>query len=240
VHALRRSQQPEDGLVRAAVRRAWLRFSEPFEGRVLWMYKDGLGRIATGVGNDLTIGKAPNFAPSPETFSLPWMHPDGRPATRAEILEAWSTVRAKANGLAGGGTHGGLTHIRLTNAALEAIIERKLIGNETILRQRWPGWDGWPADAQLALLSWAWGVGPTEAYPRMSAALARGDFAAAAKEVDLKSRMPDGTMKAIRTQPARNAANRLLLRNAAVVVADGLNLAQLYWPRELGAPPPAA
>jgi hypothetical protein len=226
--------------MRAAVRLAWHRFSEPFEGRCLWMYKDGLGRIATGVGNDLTVGSGTNLSPSPETFRLPWRHPDGRLATHLEIHEAWITVRAKANGLAGGGTHGGLTHIRLTNAAVDALIERKLVGNETILAKRWRAWDSWPADAQLALLSWAWGVGPTEVYPRMSAALARGDFASAAKEVDLKSRMPDGTMRAIRTQPARNTANRLLLRNAAQVMRQGLDPETLYWPRELESPPSAA
>ena len=174
------------------------------EGYTTWMYCDVKGLVTTGVGNLIdTIAEA---------LALPWQHPDGRMATKAEITAAWQSVKRRQDMKAGGGgAYAKLTPIRLSANAVEVLVKQRLMMNETILARRFPKWDTWPADAQMCLHSIAWAAGAESPFPKLTAHLSKTppDFRAAANEVSLKD------------NPKRSKAQRQLMLNAAKVVEEG-------------------
>jgi GH24 family phage-related lysozyme (muramidase) len=203
------------------------------EGAVPYLYQDVLGLVSIGVGILCD--------PIQLAMNLPMVHPDGRPADRAEIAAEWLRIKGLGKGDHTQGNQAARlghrfakphTRLRLTDEGLRSTLAGKLHIHDVALRKRWPDFEEWPADAQLALHSWAWGVGPAARYPTMSAALLARDFAAAAEQV----RMVANGVELHGLKP-RNRANRMLLLNAAVVVADGLDPDVLYWPRDLSAAP---
>jgi hypothetical protein len=103
----------------------------------------------------------------------------------------------------------------------------KLAANETYLRQRYPAYDDWPADAQLGLLSMSWAMGPGFKFPAFDAAVTDLDFARAATVCSINSTNNPGVVP-------RNAANKQLFGNAAAVGAWALDPDVLWYP---GAPP---
>ena len=75
-------------LIRQSVLDAWEGFSTPLEGRAHSMYLDVKGLVTTGVGNLIDT-------PS-EAAKLPWIHESsGAPASRDEIVAAWSALKAR-------------------------------------------------------------------------------------------------------------------------------------------------
>lgn len=218
----------------ASVFTAFHGFSEPLEGRVPFWYLDNAepeGLVTIGVGH--LYDRRGATAPPPAALDLPLRRPDGSRASRAEIAAAWLAVKARQDLKAhGGGAFRNITTLRLLNEDIDRLVEQKLASNETFLSKRFPDWPTWPADAQLALHSWAWGVGAAAPYPKMTALLLAERFALAAAEVEMNPKK--GTIL------KRNAANRLLLANAQHVLDCGLDPAELYWPRALATPPPAS
>lgn len=206
--------------MRPAVHAVWHPWSEPLEGRVPFMYLDThepRGLVTVGVGNLLPMSEAVRY---------PFVHPDGRRATAAEIAAAWRAVDARQDLK----NHGGMvfrnvTTLRLTSESIDRIVEAKLRSVDAQLAKLFPAWDEWPADAQLALLSWAWAAGAAAKYPKMIAFLRAREFALAATECTLNPQR--GTII------ERNRRNRILLGNAQRVVADGLDPSILYYPKVL-------
>lgn len=206
-------------------------FSEPLEGRVRHFYADIKGLITIGVGQLVD--------PVSAALALPMRRPDGTPAGRDEIAAEWARVKQHTCGACpkcprpecisrlGWRAATGLTLLRLPDEDIDRLVERKLLDNERELRRFLPGWDSWPADAQLALMSWAWAVGPHAHFPRMMAHLRNGSFNFAAEEIEISPRV--GTIV------ERNRRNRALLLNADRIVRHGLVRDVLYWPRELAA-----
>lgn len=207
--------------MRQSVRDAFVPFSAPLEGVCTWLYLDAAMLATTGLGHLCN-----SFA---EVAMLPWKRPDGSLCTRDEVAADYAKVRAHEDWhLRGGGAYEPLTTMRLTREDVVDLAMRKLASNETILEKRWPDFQNWPADAQLALHSWAWGVGPSANYPLFAAALRRGDFAEAAEHVKMTlNGVEIGTLK------IRNLRNQLLLRNAQRVRAFGLDPERLYWPTDV-------
>jgi hypothetical protein len=112
----------------------------------------------------------------------------------------------------------------LTKEDVDQLTRDKMRTMWRVIVSRWPDADVWPADAQYAVLSWAWGVGPSARWPLFDAALRAGDFAVAALHV---------SMRGAGTIPKRNAENMTALRNAAVVSRTALDPDVLYYPRAL-------
>lgn len=210
--------------MRPSVAAGFASFSHDLEGRLGFLYLDGKGLVTTAIG--LLIDDSPRKAPWRPALALPWRREDGTPATHPEIIQQWETVKRRANPAAGGGTHGKWTTIRLTGEDIDAITAAKLRSVDVQLARLFADWETWPADAQLALCSWAWAVGAGAEYPRMIAALRRRDFAEAAEEIAVT----DGKGGEPGTLAIRNTRNVLLLRNAANIEAAGLAPEPLYWP----------
>lgn len=203
--------------MRAAVRKAFHDFSEPLEGRLPFMYLDSAeprGLVTVGVGN---------LCPASLAISLPFKHADGARASRQEILAEWSRVEERQDlKRLGGGAFRIVTQLRLDGIDIDTLVLAKLTEVDQQLRGKLSEWEEFPADAQLACLSWAWAVGAHSPYPRMFEALRDRNFRAAAAECTINPQR--GTIV------LRNERNRALFRNAAIVVERGLDPETLYYP----------
>ena len=114
------------------------------------------------------------------------------------------------------------------------MIKNKLQQNERTLKQykAFSGFDQWPADAQMAVLSMAWAMGPGFApkWTKFCAAFARKDspdFEAAAATCKMNEAGNPGLIP-------RNNANKRLFLNASAVLdgeSDGFySKPVLYYP----------
>jgi GH24 family phage-related lysozyme (muramidase) len=160
--------------MRPSVEAIFPEFSASFEGRVPYLYCDVRGLVTTGVGNLMD--------PIATCLSLPW-EIDGRSATDMEIGDQWTRVKgATALCERGGGAYATLTTMRISAAAIDALVRDKMYADEASLCQRIPNWALLPADAQLGTLSMAWACGPWFLFPRFMAAIRIADFATCAIE----------------------------------------------------------
>lgn len=208
----------------ASVSSAFVAFSSPLEGVCPFLYLDVLGLVTTAIGVLVD--------PIESALTLPFVHPDGRTATRAEIAAEWTNVKARQDmRLRGGGWFRTITRLRLTDEGLLEVVRRKLELFESQLTKRFPGFPNWPADAQLATLSVTWACGAGFRFPKLAAALEGRDFVRAARECSISTVGNPGVKP-------RNIANRMLYLNAARVLAEELDATALYWPRDLVAERP--
>lgn len=203
-------------------------FNEPLEGVVKFMYLDIKGLVTIGVGNLIDpIGAA---------LALPFKFKGtGMPASRADIESEWNLLKGKPE-LAQKGHRAcaPLTKLELDDPTIDKLVSTRLQQNEAFLKKQKPfkEFDKWPADAQLALLSMAWAMGPGFAggWPKFSAACEKMDFDAAAENCQMSEAGNPGVAP-------RNRADKLLFQNAAAVIAgeaDGFyERPTLYYPQVL-------
>jgi GH24 family phage-related lysozyme (muramidase) len=215
--------------MRASVREAFVRFSGPLEGVLSWMYLDVKGLVTVAIGNLVDDPARELASAPPEALALPLVRPDGTPATRGEIAEAWRAVKKRKDlSQRGGGAFKNITTLRLTPAGIDSVVGAKLAFFDRELAERFPGYPAWPADAQLATLSMAWACGAHFRFPRLATALNALDFAKAAKECTIQEHKNPGVRP-------RNVANRIMYLNAARAVAHGADPERLFWPAALEA-----
>jgi hypothetical protein len=239
---------------------AFVTFTERFEGRVNSMYLD------LHIPDPLvTIGIGNLIDPMSVALGLPFVMPDGTRATQAQIASGWQAVKNRTD-LAKNGFQAfeALTPLRLTDDAVADLVRSRMETNEQFLVKRFPDWDSWPADAQLAMHSISWAAGAGINAPHLQAALTanprRFDIAAGpdgdANKLPAcrgESWLHDATIVSAPgvtpvveklTNPGlrpRNLANKLLFANAEQVESQGLDPNVLHWPNAVpAAPMPAA
>ncbi len=223
--------------MREVVRPAFHVFSADLEGKeVPFMYLDSVGlnkrgeEDGTGRKGLVTIATGCLIDPLVMATGLPFVHPDGHPATMADIVACWNLVKSRQDlRRHGGGIYAGLAgnSLRLTASATRNLVDKRLAWFDAELENLFPDWADWPACAQLFGLSWAWAVGVHAKYPKMIALLRERDFAGAAWECTINPNR--GTIV------TRNERNRALLHNADRVQAYGLDPDLLTWDVVLGA-----
>lgn len=209
---------------RASVVNSFKGWTKALEGWTTWMYIDALGYVTTGMGNKID--------PISQALALSWQRPDGSAASQGDIQAAWNAVDAlrvapkgekqtSGPGAQGGGTQGGVTSIRLTTAGIQKLIDGMLKSNESYLLKGLPNFAKAPADAQLGSHSMAWAEGPmfAQTWPAFRNAFNTGDYATAADQSHMQGVGID----------MRNAANKLLFKNAAQVVATKKDPDVLYY-----------
>jgi GH24 family phage-related lysozyme (muramidase) len=215
----------------------WHQFSEPLEGRVLHMYLDVKGLITVGVGNLIDpVGAA---------LGLPWKLPDGSRATIAQVRADWLALKGRQDLAKRHYKYAApITTVRLTDADVDALVERRLRGNEVELRKHFWAWDGFPADAQLGIMSMAWacGAGFPLKFKAFTAAANAGmwDEAAARCKIRENWTTPDGKLHWNHGVVPRNKHNRTCFLNAAHAVKVGLPADVLRWPDTADTDPPPA
>jgi GH24 family phage-related lysozyme (muramidase) len=215
-----------------AVQSQFRAFNEPFEGSIPYMYLDILGLVTVGVGN--LIDPVVLATALPFRFkNKPGVAAPGTLASKDQINAEWQKLKSNTS-LAKKGhlACAPVTDLELNDEAVNDLIAQRLAGNESFLKrqQSFKDFDTWPADAQMALLSMAWAMGPGgfSRFPHFSAACQRRDFKTAAAESKLNEAGNPGVIP-------RNRANFLLFSNAAAVIAPGsqLQLATLFYPKDL-------
>jgi GH24 family phage-related lysozyme (muramidase) len=188
----------------SAVKDIWVAFNEPLEGLVTSLYADVKGLVTTGMGNLVD--------PMPLALVLPWELPGGIAASKDSVALAWQAVKGDPQCASRGWKYAAqlpLNNVRLTRDSVSALIVSKLAENDLRMRVRFGDWESRPADAQLAVHSMSWAMGPMffKRFPKFTAMFTRGDYAAASNECAISP--PHGTIV------ERNARNRQLLLNAA-------------------------
>ena len=215
--------------MRPAVRDAFYGFSTRFEGDISFLYQDVKGLVSIGVG---ILADPVELA-----YPLPLLHDDGTPASRIEIAAEWLNIKnlppdAQGRTAAQLGWRYAKPHttLRLDEAGLRSTLDVKLTQADAVMRRRYPEWEDWPTDAQLATLSMCWAIGPAFyiRFPHLDAALRTRDWLTAAEECHMDETGNPGIVP-------RNKANRILYRNAA----RAEDPETLYYPRDLWAPPSA-
>jgi hypothetical protein len=217
-----------------SVQSAFPTFSARFEGRVSYMYLDVKGLVTVGVGNLIDPVELAQALPF-RFKNRPGIGNPGSPATPDQIGAEWQTLKNDPSLDTKTFSHfDPITSLELSDDSIDALIVDRLTKNEGFLKcQPWfQGFDNWPADAQLGLLSMAWAMGPAGpgGFPNFRAACQKLDFNTAAAECKMNEAGNPGLVP-------RNQANFTLFSNAAIVVASaatsGLQRAVLYYPRAL-------
>lgn len=205
--------------MRAAVRAAWVDYNKNLEGVLTGMYADKLGLVTTGMGNLID--------PIALALTLPWTLPNGASASKEQISSAWMAVKNDPQCAVRGWQYAfrlpGNT-LRLSPTAVDDLIDKRLDANDASLKRRFPHFESWPADAQLAVHSmvWAMGLGRLlQKFPKCCKALDASDFVGAAKECKMVPE--EGSLI------TRNKLNFTLLHNAATCAADGADPELLVW-----------
>jgi Putative peptidoglycan binding domain len=203
-----------------SVKEGFLGFNKPLEGQVDFMYLDVKSLVSTGVGNLLDADDPANFGtnpqPLPDIFTLPWFDRVTRmPASREEITQEY--LRVKFSGTAMRPLRPdkeAITQLRITAEDIRSLVNAKLVSFEATLRERpdFVGFDDWPADGQLGLLSMAWAMGPLFRFPKFQSAAAAGDWKTMAAECRMVEAGNPGVIP-------RNVRNQLLFTIAWWVAA---------------------
>jgi GH24 family phage-related lysozyme (muramidase) len=209
-------------------------FSAPLEGRVPKMYCDVFGYITTGVGNLINT--------LPEALALPWLLADGSEASPVDIKADFDLCRANATAWAKLKWTVYAKHLRchLAEEAIDDLVKRVLAKNEEYYRKRWPNYDdAFPADAQLAINSMGWALGPAfyVKFSNLARCIEREDWAGAAASCKIRDGLdtPQKSDDNLGIVP-RNQHNKLLFTNAQTVKEQHLDPAVLYWPNVARAP----
>jgi len=205
--------------MKSSVEAAFRAFSSKFEGAVNFMYLDVKGLVTTGIGNLIDPGGA--------ALTLPWLRPDGSLASQREVAAEWTYVKSRQDlKLRGGMIYGSITRLRLSDEGVSQLLMGVLHLNNDALVKRFPDFEDWPADAQLATHSMAWACGTGFRFPRLAEALQAADFRDAAKECHMNEAGNPGLAP-------RNAANKVLYRNASVTRDLHLDPDHLCWPVDM-------
>jgi hypothetical protein len=186
------------------------------------MYLDIKGLVTVGIGNLIDpveeAQKLPfRFKPTNRLKRIP-----GQLASRDEIKSEWDNIKNNPRRALfmsrGHRLCESETDLELSSPDLMALFNAKSTSNERYLRRIFIEFDSWPADAQLALMSMAWNLGPAfhGTWPRFTKACIARDFDAAAQNCQIP-------------QSDRNQPHETLFRNAARVVANP----KVYYPNHL-------
>lgn len=196
-----------------SVRMIWPEFSRRYEGRLPFMYLDIKGLVTTGIGN---LADPVSLA-----LRMPWRSADGSTATDAAIRAEWAAVKARKDLIQDPAAFKGVTELRLSSDGIDQIMTSKLLQNEAIIRQVWPAWDTFPADAQLGVLSMAWAMGPYfwQKFPRFTRHIAARDWTRAADECLISETGNPGVR-------GRNVANRACFLDAAFAERE---ITRVHW-----------
>jgi hypothetical protein len=205
------------------------------EGTCYWMYLDRKGYVTTGKGNLIN---------SPEAaLDRRWHWMNGsRQATDDEVRSCWEAVHGHQEMAKDGAQvfgHVSWNPLRLTAQNIDDFVASRIsemvsvVLNGTNYKNsagqvvKVPGLTtaaAFPADAQLALLRYAWAYGPVGCLCSPIAALMRTalpGFEAAASKVMQDPELNFGTKTLIAQ----------LFCNASDVVNQGLSFSQLLWPK---------
>lgn len=190
-----------------SIRATWIAHNKDKEGVIPWPYlcRRKVWTVAIGVTPSLALA-----------YTYRWiLSATQQPATRADVDEAWhalmSAPPAVRDRIAQIGAGEARKHVKIELPAdeLERVTLVRFDEFEAALLKTYPAMVGWPVEAQTVCMSIAWAAGTGAAFPKMYAAMHRGDWLTAADECALRVVMPDGFRNG--GLVPRNHHNRALL-----------------------------
>lgn len=202
----------------ASVLQSLLRFNKPLEGEVLWPYQDILGLVTVGIGCLIENQTGDRAALA---LSVPWI---GSPTPRT-IREEFAKVDAYPKAMHFN-RYRDACSLRLTEDGVLDLLETRAEQFESVLLAGFPGWEDWPADAQLGVLGMSWACGPGfwRTFKSFTAFANKRDWTNAAKCAGIRTAGNPGIVP-------RNAQVALCFANAAEIDSpDGYGTPALYWP----------
>jgi len=237
--------------MRKVIQETFFDFSAQREGFTPFMYCDTLNLVTTGIGNLIDSGPRNGFdisdgAMAP-AMNLPWKHKGpgwtsknpiaGELASKEEIRECWIRTKLKEQETPGFNKKGGFAYanfqpLTLDLQGLKDLFNRTLSSFDKQLSQRYSAYDTAPADAQQAILSMAWAMGPAFNFPAFKTAFNASDFRKAGELSFFK-----GGGGSIDARTGRNRENVIMFTNAADVLKAGADPDQLFFPGTVGATP---
>jgi GH24 family phage-related lysozyme (muramidase) len=193
------------------------KFSSQLEGNVPYMYQDIKGLVTVGIG----------FLIEPVILALKlpfyFRDHDGK-ASEREILLDWRNIKLNRTlKLRGYKEAGKYAKLYLKEVDINDVLKQKMLANEEILKEYFPHWDIFPADAQLGLMSMAWAMGPHFAvkFPKFRDHVNFEYWSEAAKECLMRTTGNPGLIP-------RNKINKILFENADKVHLEKLNPNRIY------------
>ncbi len=254
--------------MRQIVRDTFFEFTRKREGFTPFMYCDTLNLVTTGVGNLIDASARNSFdisdAAMAPAMNLPWRFKGpgwtfNNPiatgtAGRSDIQQAWIATKLKAQEVPGfntrssGFAYQNLTPLTLDMEGLQNLFNKTLNSFDGKLQSLYPSYEDWPADAQLAILSMSWAMGPSfwpalrpnQAAPvsptNMPFFQAFKDAAVAEDFMTAKARCEFKGGGSVTDPKSRNFAHQIMFENAANVVKAGADRNQLFFPGTSVAP----
>jgi len=211
-----------------SVRDVFTDFTAQYEGAVPWMYLDFVGLVTVGVGNMIDpIGSA-------LAVKDQFVDESGNPPADPDqaLTDDWNAVHAFADQQRNADQNHKLlaaffqpprTSLHMTDPY--ALVLSHADGDEQTLRNRFQDWDdpnSWPADAQIAVLSMSYAMGPGFNFPNFVAACQAHDWKTAAGESHMSEAGNPGVAP-------RNVADRVLLLNAQFMADNNLGFDTLQY-----------
>ncbi len=209
---------------------AFAKTQQPWEGEADVMYTDVLGLVTTAIGYliDSNSNKTPmaNMSGYAPALLIPWVHKsDGQPATQAEIIQDWQTVKNahKQSGTFDLPNDKKITQLKIPQSVIQDLTASRMANNEKELVKSLPGFAKFPADGQMVIHGMAWAMGggfiPAYGFHAFADAVNRGDWIAAKANSNFKG-----------VSPERKAGHDKMFDNAAAVVANKLDYDTLWYP----------
>jgi GH24 family phage-related lysozyme (muramidase) len=203
---------------------AFVKTQSQWEGVESEMYTDILGLVTTAIGYLIDDKSGINgYGPA---LIIPWVHKsDGQPATQAEIIQDWQTVKNahKASGSYDAPTDRKITQLKISPLVIQDLTASRMADNEKELVKSLPHFADAPADAQMAVHGMAWAMGgafiPKDGFKTFADAFNRGDWAAAKAASNFRG-----------AAPQRKAGQDIMFDNAAIVAANKLDPDTLWYP----------
>lgn len=229
---------------RAAVVAGFVPITGGWEGVVPRMYLDILGLVTCAIGNMVD--------PIDAAIGLPFVRPDGTPASREEIAAEWRLLKTYDCKTRSGAAkcpwrgssklcaaHRGhlaaktVTKLTLTPEGVSRVVLGKFAQNDAELALRFPDYPDWCADLQMFVHSMAWACGAGFRFPKLAMALNALDLEEALRECHIDESGPDrinGTADDNWGLKPRNVGNKQMIANAALVQSAHLDPDVLLFP----------
>lgn len=150
--------------------------------------------------------------------------------SQSTIADAWTTVKRQNEVVPdfsqrGGFAYQDLTPLTLDMDGMRTLFASTLASFDKTLASRYTQYETAPADAQLAILSMSWAMGPAFNFPQFKTAFEARDWAKAGELSFFKG--GGGTPE---KRTGRNADNVIMFNNAAVVEVTGADPDRLIFP----------
>jgi hypothetical protein len=210
------------------------------EGNIPFMYLDVRALVTVGIGHLLTLEDAKG---RPFTKKA-----DGSSVKIEEIEEEWKLVNSRKDLAAKGHkAFEEITKLQIASGEVrEQMFRNDITSKEAVIKRDkdFKDYEGWPADAQIAILSMFFAMGNVGVFDKKKGEMTWKNFRAAVKAKNFDAAAAECFMKGAGLEK-RNKANAISFKNAARVeeanspdktyATLGYTRSIVYWPQELHA-----